>query len=101
MRRCLIILGLACFIASATGASLALHLHIWHGDHGDDSHHDSDKCPICQTITFTLRAVVGNAPVLAADVEPQYQDSEPATQTPQSVSAHSPVAPRAPPLLAL
>ena len=101
IRRGLAILTIACFLASASGLSLAIHLHLWHAEHGEDSHHDNDRCPVLQAMVSASQAEVGQAPLLVADADLGCWDCRPAALPPRLTCLPQPIEPRAPPVLAL
>ena len=98
MRRTWNILILTCFVAFATGGPFALHVHLWHQVHGDQSRHNSSKCPVCQVVCTASRAVMIDAPLLAVDDDWFSWDAVPVPPSPPAAVVPLPIAPRAPPL---
>ena len=98
MRRSLTIPILAGFVSLATGLPLALHLHLWHQEHGDESRHDPDTCPVFQAVIATAKAVVSGTAALLVDAHPWYRSGGTLPQTPEITHVPLPIAPRAPPL---
>jgi hypothetical protein len=95
--RLLAVVTTGCVAAFTVGLPMALHLGLWHGQHGEDAQHDHEQCPVCQAIITTSKALAPEAPALGVEFEFCQRDVGPPPQAPVVAPSFLPIAPRAPP----
>lgn len=97
LSRLLAIVTTGCVAAFSVGLPMALHLELWHSQHGEDARHDHEQCPVYQAIITTSKALAPEAPALGLEFEFCLRDVGPLPQAPVVAPSFSPITPRAPP----
>jgi hypothetical protein len=96
-RRAIAILMLAGFVALVTGAGFLIHTHTWHAGHGEEAHHDSGQCGVCQLVATATKAVIVDPPGQLIDLDRSCFCGDPLPGAPELADACLPIIPRAPP----
>jgi len=91
MRRWLAIATLCCWLASATGLVLALHVA-----HEHDGH-DEESCTVCQALHYNKASAPQDKAVVSFDAPPCLDEPRPADGRVIMADPARPIASRAPP----